>query len=104
MLGRAPSSMIRLVVVTKSHPSVARAAIDAGAKILGENYADEGSGKIQGDWDNPGIEWHMIGHVQSRKVTDVVGKFSLIHSLDSIKLAERINRVAEELSWISRCS
>ena len=93
--GRSPSD-IRLVVVTKSHPiDVVRAAINAGAEILGENYAEEGLGKIQEIGNISGIEWHMIGHVQSRKVDDVVGKYSLIHSLDSFKLADRINRVAE---------
>jgi PLP dependent protein len=92
--GRSPSD-IRLVVVTKSHPiDVVRAAINAGALILGENYAEEGLGKIQKIGITSGIEWHMIGHVQSRKVDDVVGKYSLIHSLDSFKLADRINRVA----------
>jgi pyridoxal phosphate enzyme (YggS family) len=91
---------IRLVVVTKSHSvQVARAAIDAGAKILGENYAEEGLSKIQEIGTIPGVEWHMIGHVQSRKAVDVAGKFTLIHSLDSVKLAERINRVAEAKGW-----
>jgi PLP dependent protein len=93
--GRSPSD-IRLVVVTKSHPiEVVRAAVNAGAVILGENYTEEGLGKIQEVGITSGIEWHMIGHVQSRKVDDVVGKYSLIHSLDSFKLADRINRVAE---------
>jgi hypothetical protein len=94
------SSEIRLVVVTKSHSvQVARAAIEAGAKILGENYAEEGLSKIQEIGPMPGVEWHMIGHVQSRKVVDVTGKFTLIHSLDSVRLAERINRVAEAKGW-----
>jgi len=93
-------SEIRLVVVTKSHSvQVVRGAIDAGAKILGENYAEEGLSKIQEIGSIPGVEWHMIGHVQSRKAVDVTGKFTLIHSLDSVKLAERINRVAEAKGW-----
>lgn len=91
-----PLSSIRLVVVTKSHSvQVARAAIDAGARILGENYAEEGLSKIQQIGPVSGVEWHMIGHIQSRKAVDVAGKFTLIHSLDSVKLSERINRVAE---------
>jgi hypothetical protein len=92
-----PLSSIRLVVVTKSHSvEVARAAIEAGAHFLGENYTDEGLKKIQEIGAVSGVEWHMIGHVQSRKASEVAGNFNLIHSLDSIKLAERINRVAEE--------
>ena len=91
-----PLSSIRLVVVTKSHSvEAARAAIEAGASILGENYAEEGLSKIQEIGPVSGVEWHMIGHVQSRKASDVAGNFNLIHSLDSVKLAERINRVAE---------
>ena len=91
-----PLSSIRLVVVTKSHSvQVARAAIEAGARILGENYTEEGLTKIQEIGPVAGVEWHMIGHVQSRKASDVAGNFNLIHSLDSLKLAERINRVAE---------
>ncbi len=99
------SSEIRLVVVTKSHSmQVARAAIEAGAKILGENYAEEGLSKIQEIGSIPGVEWHMIGHVQSRKAVEVTGKFNLIHSLDSVKLAERINRVAEANWVVTKCS
>lgn len=98
--GRQPSS-VKLIVVTKSHPlETAKAAIAAGATILGENYADEGLQKVRGIGEIPGLEWHMIGHVQSRKVSDVVRSFTLIHSVDSTKLAEKINRVAEEMSWI----
>jgi pyridoxal phosphate enzyme (YggS family) len=97
--GRIPSS-VKLVVVTKSHPvEAARAAIQSGAKFLGENYAEEGVEKIRTIGDMPGIEWHMIGHIQSRKADLVVRQFTLIHSLDSYKLAERINRTAEAIQW-----
>lgn len=86
---------IRLVVVTKAHSiEIVRSAIGAGARILGENYADEGLEKIRAIGNIPGIEWHMIGHVQSRKAPDVALNYSLIHSVDSYKLAEKINRVA----------
>src|SRR5687768_17634108 len=65
--GRDPSG-IRLVVVTKSQPvDVAEAAIEAGVRILGENYPEEGVMKIQSLAQKTGVEWHMIGHVQSRK-------------------------------------
>lgn len=98
--GRLPSS-VKLIVVTKSHPlETAKAAIEAGAKILGENYAEEGLEKIRSIGAFPGLEWHMIGHVQSRKVSDVVRNFTMIHSVDSTKLAEKINRVANEMDWV----
>lgn len=88
---------IRLVVVTKSQPvEVASAAIEAGVRILGENYAEEGVTKIQSLAGQSGVEWHMIGHVQSRKARLVVDHFALLHSLDSLKLAQRLNRFAAE--------
>ena len=94
--GRAPKD-IRLVVVTKSQPlEVVEAAIEAGVRILGENYPEEGVTKIQSLSHQSGVEWHMIGHVQSRKAHLVAEHFELLHSLDSIKLAQRLNRFAAE--------
>ena len=93
---RAPES-IKLVVVTKAQPvEVARAVIQAGARILGENYADEGVMKRQSLREFNAVEWHMIGHVQSRKAQVVAGNFNLLHSLDSLKLAKRLDRFSEE--------
>jgi hypothetical protein len=93
--GRAAGST-RLVVVTKSQPvETVRAALEAGVKILGENYPEEAVGKIQaiGKTD---AEWHMIGHVQSRKADLIPANFSLMHSLDSAKLAARLDRFAAQ--------
>jgi pyridoxal phosphate enzyme (YggS family) len=88
---------IRLVVVTKSQPlEVAQAAIEAGVRILGENYPEEAVMKIQSLAGQTGVEWHMIGHVQSRKARLVAEHFALLHSLDSLKLAQRLNRFAAE--------
>jgi PLP dependent protein len=90
--GRTPES-VRLVVVTKAQPlEVARAAIDAGALILGENYPEEGVMKLQSLNEFKAVEWHMIGHVQSRKAQLVAENFSFLHSLDSLKLARRLDR------------
>lgn len=94
--GRSPEE-IRLVVVTKSQPlEVVRAAIEAGIRILGENYPEEGVTKIQSLPRQTGVEWHMIGHVQSRKARLVAEHFELLHSLDSLKLAGRLDRFAAE--------
>jgi pyridoxal phosphate enzyme (YggS family) len=88
---------IRLVVVTKSQPiDVVQAAIEAGARILGENYPEEAVAKIQSLTEQTGVEWHMIGHVQSRKARLVADHFALLHSLDSLKLAQRLDRFAAE--------
>ena len=88
---------VRLVVVTKSQPlEVVQAAIEAGVRTFGENYAEEAVTKIQSLAGQSGVEWHMIGHVQSRKARLVAEHFALLHSLDSLKLAQRINRFAAE--------
>lgn len=94
--GRAPED-VRLVVVTKSQPlEVVQAALEAGVRILGENYPEEGVTKIQSLPRQSGVEWHMIGHVQSRKARLVTEHFELLHSLDSLKLAQRLDRFAAE--------
>ena len=93
--GRNPAS-VRLLVVTKTHPlERVRAAIAAGATTLGENYAEEAVAKIETIGPAP-VEWHMIGHVQSRKAELVARHFDLVHSLDSLKLARRLDRFSAE--------
>lgn len=88
---------VRLVVVTKSQPlEVVQAAMEAGVHILGENYPEEAVPKIQSLGEQSGVEWHMIGHVQSRKARLVADHFALLHSLDSLKLARRLDRFAAE--------
>ncbi len=93
--GRDPAA-VRLVVVTKTRPlEVVQAVISAGAHYLGENYAEEAVPKIQAV-SGQGVEWHMIGHLQSRKAGLVCEHFDYLHSLDSLKLAERLSRLALE--------
>jgi hypothetical protein len=92
--GRVAES-VRLVVVTKGQtPAVLNAAIQAGARVLGENYVEEAVGKMERVGFHVGLEWHMIGHIQGRKVGSVVGNFCMIHSLDSLKLARRLDTAA----------
>jgi pyridoxal phosphate enzyme (YggS family) len=91
------SAEIRLVVVTKTQPlEIIQSAIEAGVRIFGENYPEEGAQKIQALSAQSGVEWHMIGHVQSRKARLVADHFALLHSLDSLKLAHRLDRCAAE--------
>ncbi len=98
--GRVPGST-RLVVVTKAQPlEVAQAAIEAGVPLLGENYPEEAVAKVQAIGPQPGVEWHMIGHVQSRKADLIPGNFALMHSLDSLKLAQRLDRFAAQAGVI----
>ena len=94
--GRRPEE-VRLVVVTKTQPiETVQAAIEAGVRILGENYPEEAVMKIQSLPEQSGVEWHMIGHVQSRKARLVTDHFALLHSLDSLKLAQRLDRFAAD--------
>jgi len=89
---------VRLVTVTKLQPvEVIRAAIEAGANLFGENYAEEAASKIS-SLAETAVEWHMIGHVQSRKADLVAAHFTMLHSLDSLKLASRLNRFCGELN------
>ena len=84
---------VRLVVVTKTHPvEVVQAAIAAGARCLGENYPEDAAPKIQTIGPMDGLEWHMIGHLQSRKSGIVAEHFHMLQSLDSLRLAERLDR------------
>lgn len=94
--GRSPNDT-RLVVVTKTQPlEIVQAAIKAGVHVFGENYPEEGVAKIQALPAQSGVEWHMIGHVQGRKARLVADHFALLHSLDSLKLALRLDRFAAE--------
>ncbi len=95
--GRDPSS-IRLVVVSKGQPlERVRAVIRAGARDLGENYVEDAEERIRALQSEAGITWHMIGHVQSRKSRQVCTYFDWVHSVDSQKLAVRLDRFAGEL-------
>ncbi len=94
--GRKPES-VRVVVVTKTQPiELVGAAIEAGARLIGENYAEEAAPKIEALYMHPGIEWHMVGHVQSRKAALVARYFSFVHSVDSLRLAQRLDKAAAE--------
>jgi hypothetical protein len=86
---------VRLVVVTKAQPvEVIRAVVAAGARILGENYPEETQPKMAAlASEMPvGVAWHMIGHVQSRKSNLIAEHFDMLHALDSLRLAERLER------------
>lgn len=92
--GREPHS-VRLVVVTKGQPiENVRLAVAAGADLLGENYADEAVSKIEA-LGKARARWVMIGHVQSRKAQLVAEHFDALHSLDSVKLARRLDTARE---------
>jgi hypothetical protein len=91
-VGRDPAT-IRLVAVSKNQPiEKIVAAFRAGIREFGENRAQEFLSKE--DSLNLEIIWHFVGHLQTNKVKQVVGKAALIHSLDSLRLAEEIEKRA----------
>jgi len=105
--GRDPTE-ITLVAVSKMHPAEAVvAAYQAGLRVFGENRVEEAVPKaaaLASLLDNlpsvvrrpsSTVEWHMIGHLQSRKAEDVLPWASMVHSVDSVKLAGRLSRVCQ---------
>jgi hypothetical protein len=87
---------VRVLTVSKSQPiEVIQAAVGAGIRLFGENYVEEAVEKIH-MMKGAEIEWHMIGHVQSRKAEEVAENFSRLHALDSLKLATRLERFCSE--------
>jgi PLP dependent protein len=90
---REPNS-VTLLAVSKTHPpETVKAAADAGLLFLGENKVQEARAKIP---LCPGrLRWHFIGHLQSNKVRDAVELFEMIQSVDSLPLAQEINKRCE---------
>ena len=95
--GRKRSDVL-LVAVTKTHPpKMINEEIKAGVTDIGENKPQE----IRDKYDDVlKVNWHMIGHLQTNKVKYVVGKCVLIHSVDSVKLAEEIDRQARKIGIV----
>lgn len=97
--GRAPAD-VRLVAVSKTYPVAAiQEALAAGQHDFGENRIEEALAKQAAlAAHSSTLHWHLIGHVQSRKARDAAGRFDLIHSVDTAKLAEGLDRRMASLS------
>ena len=99
--GRDPKN-IRLVAVSKTVPvEKIIEAQKAGAELFGENRVQEALEKI-GQLGQERFIWHLIGHLQKNKVKQIIGKFDLIHSVDSVPLAEMIDEKSRAQGQISR--
>src|SRR5438270_11415092 len=95
--GRSPDE-VELVAITKTHPAEkVREAIEAGQTLFGESRVQEARAKIPELPSN--VRWHFVGHLQKNKVRQALPLFEMIHSIDSLGLAQDINRVAEEEGW-----
>lgn len=91
--GRDPTG-IRIVAVTKGFGTpVARAALEAGLTLLGENRVQEAAPKVEA---LPGAKWHLVGHLQSNKARRALALFRTIHSVDSLELLARLDRLAHD--------
>lgn len=94
-VGRNPSE-IKLIAVSKTHPTeILQAAIDVGATVFGENKVQEAEGKIE-EIGRETVRWHLIGHLQKNKARRAVQLFDVIHTLDSVELAARLERICQE--------
>lgn len=90
--GRPPDA-VRLLVVSKTFAAAAvREAFHAGARAFGENYVQEGLAKIDELAELRGqLEWHLIGPLQSNKTRPVAEQFDWVHSVDRLKIAQRLS-------------
>ncbi|MBF0112663.1 MAG: YggS family pyridoxal phosphate-dependent enzyme [Desulfamplus sp.] len=104
--GREPEEITLVAVSKKKDVDTVLDAINSGVKIFGENYIQEATDKIDAIRQKIGqkidldIKWHFIGHLQSNKAKVAVKYFDLIHTVDSIKLAQEIDRQAEKIGKI----
>jgi pyridoxal phosphate enzyme (YggS family) len=86
---------VTLVAVSKTHPAeVLRAAHAAGLRVFGENYVQELVAKQAALADLGDVAWHFVGHLQRNKAKDVAGRVALLHGVDSLALAQAIERRA----------
>ncbi|MCP4144687.1 MAG: YggS family pyridoxal phosphate-dependent enzyme [bacterium] len=97
--GRAVAS-VSLIAVSKRIPqNLVMEAYYHGHKYFGENRVQDALARLESITE-PDIQWHFIGNIQKNKVRKVVGRFNLLHAVDSIKLAERISTVATEMNLV----
>ena len=86
---------VRIVAVTKGHaPAAVEVALAAGATDVGENRIQEALSKQEALAGLP-VDWHLIGHLQTNKAKHVPGRFALVHSIDSLRVAEALQRAME---------
>jgi pyridoxal phosphate enzyme (YggS family) len=89
---------IALMAVSKTHPpETIREAYEAGLRIFGENRIQEFAGKVDALLDLREAEWHLIGHLQTNKAAKAVDLFRAVDSVDSLKLAEKLDATARKL-------
>jgi hypothetical protein len=98
--GRAPESITIVCAAKTKGPEAVQAALMAGATDIGENYVQEAQSKIV-EVTAP-ARWHLIGHLQRNKARSAVQLFTLIHSLDSVPLAQELHKHGEQRHLVVR--
>jgi pyridoxal phosphate enzyme (YggS family) len=100
-LAGRPAEKIALMAVSKTHPAgKIREAYDAGLRLFGENRVQEFSAKIDAVRNLHDADWHMIGHLQTNKAARTVELFHAVDSVDSLKLAEKLDAAARNLGKV----
>jgi pyridoxal phosphate enzyme (YggS family) len=95
--GRQPDE-VRLIAISKTHPaSVIKQVCQLGATDFGENRVQEAEGKIA-EIGREKVRWHLVGHLQANKARRAVNLFDVIHSVDTLDLAQRLDRLCVEES------
>jgi len=97
-----PESVKLIAVSKKVTVAAIREAYAAGIRDFGESRIQEAESKIEQLQDLSGITWHFIGHLQSNKAKKALSYFQWLHSVDSLKLAQRLNLLAHELGVIPK--
>jgi hypothetical protein len=95
--GRDPENITLMAVSKTFSPKRIREAYEAGLRIFGENKVQEFSGKAEALADLRDAEWHMVGHLQTNKSAKAAELFSAIDSLDSLRLAQKLDSAAKQL-------
>jgi pyridoxal phosphate enzyme (YggS family) len=92
--GRAPGEVHLVAISKKQSPAVIREAAECGISVFGENRVQEAAAKIP---ECPeGLSWHLVGHLQGNKVQSAAELFDVIHSIDSLRLLQRMNAACAE--------
>jgi pyridoxal phosphate enzyme (YggS family) len=94
--GRDPAE-IHVIAVTKTiAPERLREAAVYGCRTFGENRVQEALAKMEAMSETPGLEWHFLGPLQSNKIKAIIGRFALLHAIDRVAVAERLQQALQE--------
>ena len=94
--GRSVDDVTLMAVSKTVPPELIRAAYLAGVRVFGENRVQEFAEKVDALRDLSNAEWHMIGHLQTNKAAKAAELFAAVHSIDSVRLAQKLNSAAQQ--------